>query len=174
MAELPGYNPPRRRNLKSRGGSRKHDLASRNPTVPSARKKVDRGGPPTYVAVVHRPLPESGHTRSRACGEEAGKVHGIEAKGMVHPGAKEGGSCFHSPFAGSSAEWQNGHGRGHEGRKWKKGEKGGRSGNVSRPSNHKGWRCTNLKTLAGVDGLSPELTVCNRSLGRLRRSSASH
>ena len=89
--------------------------------------------------------------------DDVRSVHGIEAEGMVYLGAKEGGSCLHSPFAGGSPEWQNGHSRVRGGRKWKKGEKGGRSGNVSRPSNHQGWRCTNLKMLAGVDGLSLEL-----------------
>ena len=79
--------------------------------MPSARKMVDQGGPPTYAALRHRPSPWSGHMGGQTHEKGAMEHEGVEAEVRKLSRAKGGGSCLHSHSTAGSPEWRNGHSR---------------------------------------------------------------
>ena len=106
MAGHPGRNPPRWWSLKYGGGSRKHDLASRNPTVPLTRNRwTEAFDPPTLSgsAVLRRKL--ATHA-AESIGKRRGRSTASRRRGwcILEPRKEARASIPHPPAARRSGK----------------------------------------------------------------------
>ena len=122
--------------------------------MPSARKMVDRGCPPTSAPFGRRPPPWSGHMGGRVHGKEAGKPLGVEEEVGMHPETKGRDACLYPALAGTSPEVANDRGRwvgrGRGGRRKLSRRGGERSEKVPRPLD---GQCSYVPTCFEVAGV---------------------